>query len=268
MPSMFAPSSFAVGGGLLDDVDVVVKEASIAMFDYNGTRPDSVPAILFKLAVKDGEDVDQYFTVGKSSDWMPSEDGTKLVAIGRATQINMSSNGAMMLKSIVDAGFPENKISDDITCFQGMEGHVMRVPAPKRGMSPKAPRADGKVYEDTILVFATITKLPWEKKGTAPATGKATNKVPPKAVLPSAHTEEVTEDSAEEGDSLEDRTQSILLEILGESPNGIKKQELPGLIFKKVGAADTQRTAMLQLAFKDDFLKAGPWVFDKGKITL
>lgn len=260
-PSMFAPSSFAVGGGLLDDVDVVVKEASIAMFDYAGTRPDAVPAILFKLGVKDGEDVDQYFTVGKSSDWMPSEDGTKLVAIGKATQLNMSSNGAIMLKSIVDAGFPEGKISDDITCFQGMEGHVMRVPAPKRGLA-KAPRADGKVYEDTILVFATITKLPWEKKaaaGKAPAKGKA-------APAPAA-AEEAPED--EEGEvSLEDRTQAILLEILGDNPNGIKKQELPGLIFKKVGAADPQRTAMLQLAFKDEFLRSGPWSFDKGKITM
>lgn len=266
MTSMFAPSSFAVGGGLLDDVDVVVKEASIAMFDYNGTRPDAVPAILFKLAVKDGEDVDQYFTVGKSSDWMPSEDGTKLVAIGRATQINMSSNGAMMLKSIVDAGFPEGKISDDITCFQGMEGHVMRVPAPKRGMAPKAPRADGKVYEETILVFATITKLPWETKKAAPAAGKAAPKAAGKAA-PAPEPKMEGEDAGE-GDSLEDRTQGILLEILGENPAGIKKQELPGLIFKKVGAADTQRTAMLQLAFRDEFLKAGPWTFDKGKITL
>ena len=261
MPSMFAPSSFAVGGGLLDDVDVVVKEASIVMFDYNGTRPDAVPAILFKLGVKDGEDVDQYFTVGRSSDWMPSEDGTKLVAIGRSTQINMSSNGAIMLKSIVDAGFPETKISDDITCFQGMEGHVMRVPAPKRGIV-KAPRADGKVYEDTILVFAAITRLPWERKagpvkGPAKTTGKA---------APAAPAEEVPEEEGEV--SLEDRTQGILLEILNEHPNGIKKQELPGLIFKKVGAADSQRTAMLQMAFKDAFLKEGPWTFDKGRITL
>jgi hypothetical protein len=252
--SVFDPSTFAVGGGLLDDVDVVVKEASIAMFDYNGTRPDAVPAILFKIAVKDGEDVDQYWTVGKASDWMPSEDGKKLVAIGRATQINAGSNGAILLASIVNAGFPAAKISDDISCFDGMGGHVMRVPAPKRA-TPKAPRADGKVFEDTVLTFATITKLPWEK---TTSTKKVAAKAQPEA-----------EDEVEDGaDTMEDRLQGVLLEILADAPGGVRKQELPGLIFKKVGAADPQRAAMLQLAFKDDFLKSGPWTYDKGKISI
>jgi hypothetical protein len=256
--SVFSPSSFAVGGGLLDDVDVVVKSAEIAMFDYAGTRPDAVPAIKFTLGIEDGEDVEQYWSVGKASDWMPSEDGKKLVAIGRATQINASSNAAILLKSIVDAGFPENKVSDDITCFEGIEGHVMRVPAPKRNVT-KAPRADGKVYEDTILTFASITKLPWEK-----ATGK---KSASKKSAPAQDVQEETPDAGEEGD-LEERTQGILLEILSENPDGVKKQGLPGLIFKKIGAKDPDRSAILQLAFKDDFLSSGPWTYNKGQLSL
>lgn len=262
----FKPSTFAVGGGLLDDVDVVVKEAKITMFDYNGTRPDAVPSIEFTLGVKDGEDMIQNWTVGKSSDWMPSEDGKKLVGIGKATQINANSNGAILLKSIVDAGFPETKIADSIDCFAGMEGHVMRVPAPKRNMAAKAPRADGKVYEDTILTFASITKLPWEAKAKAAAgkvpAAKATTK-------PAPAPEPAQEDGGEvEEGSLEERVQGLLLEILSENPSGVKKQALPGLIFKKVGATDPDRAPMLQIAFRDEFLKSGPWTYDKGIISL
>ena len=258
--SLFAPSTFGVGGGLIDDVDVVVKEAKITNFDYNGTQAP-VPAIMFTLGIPDAEDVVQYWTVGKSSDWMPSEDEKKLVAIGRATQLNASSNGALMLASLVNSGFPEDKIVDDITCFQGLEGHMTRVPAPKRGMV-KAPRADGKVYEDTVLTFASISKMPWEKvKGKAAAAPKAGTKAAPKAA-PAPKPEE-----SGDGDDIESKVQNILLEILSEVEGGIKKQQIPGLLFKKA-AADPDKQAMIQIAFKEDFLSSGPWTYEKGLLSL
>jgi hypothetical protein len=263
--SLFAPKNFAQGGGLLNDADVVIKEASISMFDYGGKRPDAVPAVRFLLGLEDGSEMEQYWSCGAASDWMPSEDGKKLVAIGKKTQLNSSSNAAILLASIVNAGFPEAKIEasgDDVSVFQDMEGHVMRVPAPKRGGLVKTPNADGTTREDTILTFASITKLPWEKKGGKASVPKATG-----AKTAPTPTPEPEENEGEDV-SVEDRTQQVLLEILAATPAGLKKQELPGAIFKAVGAGDPQRTAMVQIAFKDEFLKSGPWAYDKGKISL
>jgi len=256
----FKPSSFSVGGGLLDDVDVTIREANVVTWDYNGSIPVGQPAIRLLLAVKEGEDVEQYWTLGKAEDWMPSDDGKKIIGISGKTQMSASSNAAILLISLVKAGFPENRINDeDIGCFTGTEGHVARIPAPKRpGLGPKAPRADGRVFEDTILTFSTITKLPWEKGGAKATTkGKATAK----AAEPAPEAVEQGEDETVEGVA-----QGLLLEILGENPKGITKQQIPGLVFKKVGNRP-DRNAIVQLAFKDTFLAEGPWTYEGGKLT-
>jgi hypothetical protein len=257
--SQFKPSNFGVGGGLVDDVDIVIKAAAIVNFDYQGSSPVPVPAIEFTLGIPDGEDVIQYWSIGKSSDWIPSEDGEKIVSIGRATQINSNSNAAILLKSLVDAGFPEDKITDKITCFVGLEGHMIRVPAPLRKGIAKKTREDGQVFEQTILTVASITKMPWEKK-----TGAAK----PGAKSPAAGKGKPAPQQPEEGeDDLTSKTQEVLMTILGDNPDGVKKQQLPGLIFKAVGA-DKDRNAMVQMAFKDEFLGAGPWTYEKGVISM
>jgi hypothetical protein len=257
---MFKPSEFAVGGGLLDDVDVKVTQARIVMFDYNGTQQKQ-PAVELTLDHGDAEPAIQDWTVGKATDWQPSEDGTQLIAIGRATQINASSNAAILLKSLVDAGFPEDKITDAITFLEGLEGHVMRVPAPvRKGLT-------GQKEGQTILTFASITKMPWDsgKK----AAGKAAPKAGAKATTQKAPAPAAEETSGEEV-TIESQTADILLEILaGCGDAGIAKSALPGAIMKAAAALDTTaRKAIVQLAFKDDFLKSGPWTYEGGKLKL
>lgn len=264
--SIFQPSKAVEGGGLLDDVDALIKEARVEIWDYNGKVAVPVPALKLTLAV-DGIDEDQlqYFSLGKATDWQPNEDGTGIVAIGKATGIVRSSNAMIFITSLVNAGFPENKIpeGDTVTWLEGTKVHLSRVPAPKRGGVVKAPREDGRVFEDTVLTVSSIISFPWDKKGAKapagkPAAGKpATTKAPTPA--PAA---------AEAGDDFDTRVSEVLMGIVAEHPEGLKKSTIPGLALKIV-AKDADKNKVVTRIFQEDFLNLqNGWKYENGMVTL
>ena len=120
------------GGGLLDDVDVKWTACEFVMWDYNGKVAQAVPALKVEMELSDGEDAEQYFSAGKADDWEPSEDGKELDATGSASGLNKNSNLGILLKSLEEAGYPADKMGSDCTDFEGLECHMVRVPAPKR----------------------------------------------------------------------------------------------------------------------------------------
>lgn len=258
--SLLNPKNFSEGGGLLDDINAVVKESRFELFDYQGKAAAS-PSLRMTLTLEDGSEASQNWSVGKVTDWQPSDDGKTLVAIGRATNLNRQSNGALLLESIVNSGFPEDKIGDDISIFDGLEAHFVRVPAPERKGMTKRTDAAGNVIESTVLTIDKIIRLPWDK---AAAKGKAAPKAGPKGAPAKAPA--TAAKTADNGD-LAEVTTSMVMEILSENPEGINKAQLPALIFKKA-ATHPQKAQIVQQAFKDDFLSAGPWTYEGGKISL
>lgn len=251
-----APSGMSEGGGLLDDVDVTFKSCRFVKWDYAGKVPTSIPAAEVVMELEGVEEgVKQYWSAGNANDWMPGPDGKTLVAIGKATAIVSSSNLGILLTSIVNAGYPEDKLSDDISELDGMECHVARVPAPKRSGLTRAPRADGRAFEDTILTVSKIHKLPWEKKA-AKGGGKGKGGGKAKVEAASGTAEDVATASTD-----------ALMAVLAENPDGVAKQQIPGLVFKAIGDSPL-RNAVVKLVFTDDFLKEGPWEFADGKVKL
>jgi len=244
-----SPGSFVEGGGLLDDVDVIFKAVRFTTWDYNGKVPVAVPAIKATMEVVDGETVEQYWSIGAAKDWSPSEDGKTLVAVGRSTNLVSSANGAILLTSLVNAGFPEDKLIDDISVVEGLEAHVVRVPAPVRVGLKKAARADGKVFDDTVLVVGTINKLPWDKKAKGSKSGKKAGGA---------------------SEDVQAKATEILMNLLAENPDGIAKQSIPGLAFKAISDTDADRNEIVKLVFDDAFLSsdAVPWTYENGTVTL
>ena len=236
------PSEMVEGGGLISDVDVTFAEVRFEMWDYNGTVPVANPAIKAKLVeVEGGAEFIQYWSAGQSKDWMASEDGKRLVSVGSGAGLNSGSNAGILITSIVNAGFPEDKIGDDISVFDGMKAHVIRQAAPKRNIQ-KAPRADGRVYEDTVLVVSKVLQLPWEKKGGA-ASGTTTTS----------------------GD-ISEKVTGIVLEVLGANNGTLPKQQLVTKVFQHA-KSDSDRNKIVQMVHKDEFLKAGPWSYEGGVVT-
>lgn len=241
------PTTMYEGGGLVDDLDATIEEAAFVMFDYGGKAPIPVPAAHFKLVGEDGEARDQYWSIGK--DFAPSSDGGTLVATGTSTSLNKGSNFGILMASIVESGFPSNRLTDSIKVLEGMKCHFSRVAAPKRG-TVKAPRADGKVYDDTILVISKIHQLPWEAKpGKKGATG-------------------ATKGKAGGGDaSMDEELMEVVQTILLEKGGEITRQQLAAAAFASL-KENPNRNAMVKRVYEDEFLQNGPWGYEKGVVSL
>ena len=246
------PEDFVEGGGLLDDVDVTVKSARFAMFDYDGKSPVTVPALQITFDQADGEDVVQYWSMGKAADWQPSPSGKKLLPIGSATGIVKSSNGGIFFASLLNAGFPTDRLADgDISCLDGMEAHVIRTPAPKR---------TGLVNEKkdaTILIIDKVIALPGEgkKKNTRSSKGS-------KGAATTASGDEVSKVAT-----------NAIMALLNSNDGSIERADLLTDVFQYV--TENNKDAKLakaatQLAYQDDFLGADerPWTLKDGVVTL
>lgn len=252
-------------GGLLDDFTATWTKVSFEMFDYQG-KSQPAPALKVTMTMEDGETAEQYWSVGSSKDWIPSKDGKQLVAVGSATGLRKSSNAAILLLSLVNAGFPGEKIGNDASVFEGMVAHHVRVPAPKREGLGGPPRTDnqGRVREATILTVSEVKKLPWEAAtGAADAKPKAARK--PKAAAAKA---EESESSGGGSDDVAAKATAFVMECLAEAgDSGVIKKDLPTMAFKKL-AQDPDRNTIVQLVFKDDFLNSGPWTYADGTVKM
>jgi hypothetical protein len=237
-----------VEGGLLDDVTATVASADFVMWDYGGKAADS-PAMKFGLGLESGDEAEQYWSVGNAKDWRPSPDGKRLIGIGSAKGINVKSNMGLFLTSIVNAGFPEDKLEDDISVFVGMEAHFIRVAAPKRPGLERAPREDGREFEQTVLVVDEIIKMPWDKgKGKGKSSGKS---------------------GGSGGDELSEEAREVMLEILSGSKGPVRHKDIPNLVLK--AAKDNPRRAQIvKLLYSEEFLSSeeNPWDFEDGEISL
>lgn len=236
------PSSFVEGTGLISDVDAVFTDVGFVTWDYRGKSPES-PALRAVLRVEGEDPVEQYWSAGSLKEFLPSDDGKMLLPVGSQTGLNKSCNVVQLIMSLIDAGFPEDKIQDDISVLEGLQAHVVRVPAPKRPGLVKQPRADGKVYEDQVLVVDTIIKLPWEaEKG---------KKAAPAEAGPTA-------------EPIEDEATATVLEIL-EKHKSVDKKALVGHAHSAL-KGNSDRSAIITMIYKDEFLSNGPWEFD-GKVV-
>ena len=265
------PSDAVEGGGLLDDVDVKISEAKFAMFDYMG-KAQPVPALLLRLDSLDGSDlINQYWSMGKPLDWMPSDDGKELVPIGKATELVLSSNGMILLASAVNAGFPESKLGDDISILAGTECHVNRVAAPKRtGMVSSK-------ENQTILTITKIHKLPWDAAAEKPKGAKSTSTATtakPRTRTTKAAAKTTTAKTEAPTVSIDDIATEFILGVLADDdtmkdyPDGIPKAKLAPCAFAKFPADDPNRSATVKKVFDDEFLNAGPWNYASGKISM
>lgn len=245
------PETFLEGGGLVDDVDVIIKDSKFTMWDYNGKIANPAPALCLTMEVEE-EEVQQYYSMGSSKDWLPSEDGTQLFSVGTATAIRKTSNGGIFLTSLIDAGFPVEDLGDDISVLNGLQAHMIRVPAPKRS----GLKQGEKKYEQTILVVSEIISMPGEKKKPAGAP-KSKSKT---ASRPKSKPKAAPKDEGDVGD----KANMAILTIL-EEEGTVTKKDLPGKLFQTL-KSDPDRNAIIKLAFDDEFLGNGPWTFEDGTL--
>lgn len=246
------PSEMQAGGGLWSDIDATITGAKFMITTFDGKVPEG--RVVLELNVDDdaGEGHEQMLSCGNGK-FTPSEDGGTLEGSGK---INNGSNFGQFIISMVNAGFPENKLDDDIGILVGTKAHFERVAAPKRSGMTKAPRADGKTYEDTILVVTKILQLPWD----APKKGKAMAKVAGKPAAGKAAVKGTDNDVASEATD-------AVMEVLSGNPEGMTKQQLAKALFQVV-KGNTNASAIVKMCYDEEFLGSGPWSFEDGVVSM
>lgn len=246
------PESFTQGG-LLDDVDVTIKEAAFTMWNYGGKIANMIPALGVSLVTEDGVEHDEYLSAGDAKYFVASEDGECLLPVGDKKGLVQTCNAAMFLASLVTAGFPADKLNEGlISVIAGTKVHVHREAVKRSGLKRTAlPGQEPR--EQTVLVVDKIIGLPGGKAA-APGAKKAAPEAP--APAPSSGVDA----------GLANRTQEVIIGILSEGPT--RKKDLAGKVFNAVDKTDPQRASILALAYKDDFLSAGPWTYENGTLSL
>src|SRR2546428_11523323 len=252
------PSDFTTGG-LIDDVDVTVTEARFVMWDYAGQVRDAVPALAVTMETGgEGtpitETYTQYYSAGDSRNLMPSSDGKALEVVGGSGGLKSSSNAGNFLVSLVNAGFPEERLLDgDISVMDGLEAHVHRIPQPERKGLVKTPKQGDR--EATILVVSKIHRFPWEK-AKAKAAGASVSKMPPSkgpATAAEAHAAAAAHGAPQGNEAQVEKARTVVLGILTQLGGSVLKNRLTAEEFKRL-ASDPDRQAIVGMVYHDAFI--------------
>jgi len=160
------PSEFVEGGAVPVDRNLLWKECRFNLFDYtkrDGIVVATTVAAKIKFVDDDGTEYEQQYSAGDPNRFAPSADGKTLEALTESASLSKSSNYYILMNALINAGFPENKLGEDISVLDGLYTHNIGLPEPKR---PGLVRtlAEG-ARERVISVPDSIIKLPWENKG-------------------------------------------------------------------------------------------------------
>jgi len=173
------PSQFVEGGAVPVDRNLLWGPCRFNLFDYtkkDGTVVATTVAAKIHFKDDEGTEYDQEYSAGDPKRFAPSADGKTLEALTSSENLSKSSNYYVLMNALINAGFPENKLGEDISILDGLYTHNIGIPEPKRSGLVRE-TAEG-ARERVISVPDSIIKLPWENKGkgagkVAPAPAKA-----------------------------------------------------------------------------------------------
>lgn len=234
------PSSFT-NASKFTDINVEFTKAVFAETAYaDGTETFAFIANLTDL--DDGGEHEQLWSMGAISSWSASDDGLDAIPTKDGGTIKKTSNFGMLMQSLVDAGFPEDKI-ENAGSLVGLRVHL----------AAKAIKDNNG--ERTVPVVGKILSLPWEKKkstGAAkvkPNTSTAAAAAPVAAPTPAALSDEVK--------SLVDM--AVMAVVVG-SEGELEKKKLNAKVMKLI-QSDTEtypkarHGAIMAAVAKDDVLR-------------
>jgi len=260
------PSNFQTGG-LLDNVNALVKSCRYCYYDYEGKGQRTFAAHL-SLVTDDGKEHDQYYSAGAPESWQPSPDGREAVPLGNQQQINDNSNWAIAIKQLINAGFPEDKLESDCSIFEGLYAFWQRQEGPERVGLPRRRAANPtqatpgqppqQERPQTILVPTKIHNLPWEAykspvlltgSPVSVATASATPAGSPAPTLTSLATP-----ATPTGD-LRSKTTEFIRSQLFASGGSVAKAALARAVFSEL-PNDPDRNAITKMIFEPGFLES------------
>jgi hypothetical protein len=264
------PSTFSQGG-LIDDIDVLIKRARFVPYDFEGAVDPPATCLLLEMEDNDGNVHPQYFSAGSPEYFVPSVDpkneelnGITIVPVGDKKALNGGTNCAILINSLVNAGFPEDKLeSGDVRELEDTKVHVNRVPAPKRNNLPKKPGQ--KDRDPMVMVVTAIIHLPGEGGAAAKkSSGTATAKTGAGTGKPNGAATQAKSGTAQTASPSSGPDPELLAELGGElmglfaskEVTSMKKVELTKGLFASIDKTNTSKNKLIAMAGRDDALRA------------
>ena len=174
---------------------------------------------------------------------------------------------ALFISSIVDSGFPEERLENDVSIFKGMRAHVKREAQPKRGGLIRT-REGQESRVPTVLLVTEIHAMPGEGR-------KVSGKKKAGAKKPKA-AKEAEEEGGGEGAGLDEdlanEARLIIMELLEDAKfeDGIPRAKLSTAVFQVLmGNKSENRQAIMKFVLKDEFLghEDTPFTWDGAIVT-
>jgi len=252
-------------GGILNDEDIEVMEARFFTGEDAAEITEDLAkgkdyeeglflGALLKVLNGDlkGEELWQWWSSGKLIYFVPSKDGSRAVPAPGSTSEKLSdgSNAYTLFASMVNAGYPRDKFTDDVTALmEGMLAHVIRVDQQKRSGLDSS--EGGRLR--TVLTVESIHEdspvgVPGKKRR-----GKATGKAKKAA------------EESENGDDFDEIAATTIVQILVDADGGpVKRTSVVGRMLKilKKSHPDDFK-AIIQATNEEDFFEDhNDWVYD------
>lgn len=228
----------AIESGFLDGVTATILSARAVMHQYQN-RPDlePFPAIAVTFApLEGGKESVQHYKVGKGEHRVPSDDGLRFKHFGKGG-LPKGSNGFAFVLSMINAGFPQDKISDDLSVFDNAVVKLRSEAVPKQNEGDK---------DRSIVLVEKVETLPWDNKGAAKGAKKTTATAAPKAAAGAtvANISPMSDEAAKEA------AQQAVVAILSEKKNqgGVAKKDIGTLAFKALSQSPNRNNAVKLLS--------------------
>ena len=239
-PVSIRPSEFVEGGAVPVDRNLTWRECRFNLFDYtrkDGTVVATTVAARINYVDDDGQEFEQQYSVTDKERFLPSADGKSLIAVGSAASLSKSSNFYVLMNALINAGFPENKLTGDVSVLDGLYTYNIGIPEPKRAGLAREVVAGETARERILSVPSQILRLPGEK-----GKGGAKKAAPAKA-------------SASESDAEEINAKALKFvgELVDEADDGtISRQNVAVRLFKDM-AKDPDKDAVARALFSPEF---------------
>lgn len=260
-----------VQGGLLSDVDVLVKQAEFVVYNYDGKATVKDPPLALKLVLSIADDESEhteYITAGSSRDFVPNpeDDGNTIAPNGSAKNLRKGSNLFLFNESLEAAGFPQAKLVEGkAKNYEGVKFHLERRAAPKRQGLKDQSDTNEAGYEKTYVACQSLISTPWDKSGQK---GKAV--AAPKAKATAAPAPAADTDSDVDAEVLA-KASEFAMTLLSDAVDAgkIKTAQYKMKLFKLMGGAgQEERNEMANVATSADVLGPMGWAIKGDEIVL
>ncbi len=264
---LFNPENFGAGG-FLDDVDCTTGEVTACTQEELPFEVDNDGCYIkvpYVLDEGDGEPRNEFYRIGDLDKFTPSTDHKKIV-VAAGAKMNKSTKAALLINSLVAAGFPAGEIPADnsLGFLSNLHVHVNAVEMTIKGGGGnfKAKKnADGTEKKPTVVLITKLLdakKAGGKKAASTPKAAPAAGKAAPAAAAAAP--------AAASGAAA--AVEAAVVGMLSESGE-LAKRLLPTKLLAAITDAG-QRTEAFKLAGNNAWLgsEERPWAFDEKAGTL